>query len=255
MKCLWCPRCSVPPSNTHSTNQLLCELGFSLLCHTNSLSHHSRLWRNENAPCAGWCLHWGKLICQRATLALHQQWFYSTLEWTPKENSSMLDFQQQGHWDLATSSSLPPVLCWLCLSSFVSDLFGCSTGKGRMSLSFCHNDSSFFSASLSYFKIISPSLPILPFHKHCFSSFTFCIQYLSFSLPSLLFLLEFLHLFFPSSLFEIPFSLHFFFILLLNPLCLLPPLPHHWPAAPATALLSAVKHTTINKLINKQINK
>lgn len=100
---------------------------------------------------------------------------------------------------MATFSSLPPVLCWLCLCSFVSDLFGCSAGKDRMALSFCHNDSSFFffSASLSYFKIISPSIPILPatnaaFHPSVFASniclpplplCSFCLDFYIFFLP------------------------------------------------------------------------
>lgn len=65
---------SLPAHAEHKPTPLWA--GVSPLSHTNSLSHHCRLWGNQNASRAGWCLHWGNLICQRDALALHQKCFF-----------------------------------------------------------------------------------------------------------------------------------------------------------------------------------
>lgn len=123
-------------------------------------------------------------------------------------------FQQQGHWEVATLSSLPPVLCWLCPCSFVSDLFGCSTGKDRMGLSFCHNDSFFFFFS-GLIIVFQNNLPLYT-HIDLPQTLLFILQFLYLMcFPSFPLYSEFLHLL-PSSPLEIPFSLPFFFSLLLT---------------------------------------
>lgn len=99
--------------------------------------------------------------------------FPSTLELTPKDHSPMLEFStralRRGHLLLAAP-------CPLLALSFVSDLFGCSAGKDRMGLSFCHNDSSFF------FSLIIVFQNNLPLHTRT-------------ALPqTLLFILQFLYL-------------------------------------------------------------
>lgn len=125
---------------------------------------------------------WKCILC-RMMPALREPWvpfisnvFSSTLELTPKDHSSTPEFSttralRHGYLLLLPSCPLLAQSFLFCKWPIWMQHRQGQDGLILLPEWFLF----FFSASLSYFKIISPSIPILPFHKHCFSSFSFCI--------------------------------------------------------------------------------